>query len=171
MATRRRIKPLHRRTIPVAIIAGCLLIVGVASAKMSTNSPITKNGQLQVAEWSVDVSSSGSGNMTLDAGNGSQTYSLTVTNNSEVASTYAIKVSNIPADVKIGLDITSASDMVTPVSGEVTFTNTGGDLGYTSPNNTRTHVLTLAAEPTANITQSSVNMSIEILFAQKEPQP
>lgn len=171
MATRRRIKPLHRRTIPFAIIAGCLLIVGVASAKMVNDTPISKDGEMQIAGWDVVVTAASGNSMTLDAGNGSQTYSLTVANNSEVASTYAIKVSNIPADVKIGLDITSASDMVTPVSGEVTFTNTGGDLGYTSPNNTRTHVLTLAAEPTANVTQSSVNMSIEILFVQKEPQP
>lgn len=172
MATRRRIKPLHRRTIPFVVMAGCLLIVGVASAKMATGTPpLTKTGDMQIAGWDVAVTTASGNSMTLDAGSSASTYTLTVTNNSEVASTYQIKVSNIPADVKIGLDIASASDMVTPVGGEVTFTNTGGDLSYTSPNNTRNHTLTLEAEPTANVTQSSVNMSIEILFVQKDPRP
>ena len=126
---------------------------------------------MSIAGWSVDVTSADSGSITLDAGSNSQTYNLTVTNNSEVASSYSIKVSNVPAGVKVGLDITSASDMVTPTGGEATFTNTGGDLGYEAPNNTRAHVLTLAAEATANITQSSVDMTIEVLFEQKDPRP
>ena len=168
MRKRRILKPLHRRAIPVAFVC-CLMIVGVSSAKMSTDTPISRTDEAHIAEWDVALSSSGSGSMTLDAGGLSQSYSLTVTNNSEVSSTYSIKVSNIPANVKIGLDISSASDMVTPVSGEVIFTNTGAALDYSSPGNTRVHTLTLAAEPTANATQSSVSMSIEVVFTQEDP--
>jgi hypothetical protein len=135
---------------------------------MLNNNPVEKGGA-HVAEWHVDVSSTDSSNMTLDAGSNPQTYSLVVTNSSEIMSTYSIKVSNIPAGVKIGLDITSDSDLVTPIDGQVIFTNTGGDLDYAAPNNTRSHTLTLVAEASANITQSSVNMAVDVLFAQKDP--
>lgn len=147
----------------------CLCLAGIASAKMVIKTPTQTEGTVSIVGWSVDVASADSGNITLDAGSSSQAYNLTVTNNSEVASSYSIKVSNVPAGVKIGLDITSTSDMVTPTGGEATFTNTGGDLGYEASNNTRSHVLTLAAEATANVTQSSVNMAIEVLFEQKDP--
>lgn len=147
----------------------CLCLAGIASAKMIIKAPTQTEGTVNIVGWSVDVTSADSGNITLDAGSSSQVYNLTVTNNSEVASSYSIKVSNVPAGVKIGLDITSTSDMVTPTGGEATFTNTGGDLGFEASNNTRSHVLTLVAEATANVTQSSVDMAIEVLFEQKDP--
>ena len=161
---------LRRYIVPLGIVC-CLFFVGMSSAKMiDVSPPISRSSEVYVASWSVDVSSADSDNMTLDAGKNAQTYSLTVTNTSEVVSAYGIKVSNIPAGVKIGLDITSDSDLVVPVSSEVIFTNTGGDLGYAAPNNVRTHTLTLAAEATANTTQSSVDMTIEVQFSQKDPQ-
>ena len=58
---------------------------------------------------------------------------------------------------------------MTPIDGELVFSDTGGDLGYTAPNNTRTHILTLSAESTANITQDDVDLSIEVVFTQKDP--
>ena len=170
MANREKIATSRRRIILlVGLICCCSLFASVCVAKMINANPIEKDSALGVAGWDVSVSSSSGGSMTLDAGAASQSYSLVVTNGSDVASTYGIKVSNIPAGVKIGLDISSASDLVTPVNGEILFINTGGDLGYSLPNNTRTHVLTLAAEATANITQSSVNMTIEVQFVQKDP--
>lgn len=171
MAVRKKTIRMRRRYGILFSLIFCLCLVGIASAKMVTKTPTQTEGTMSIAGWSVDVTSADSGSITLDAGSNSQTYSLTVTNNSEVASSYSIKVSNVPAGVKVGLDITSASDMVTPTGGEATFTNTGGDLGFEVPNNTRAHVLTLAAEATANITQSSVDMTIEVLFEQKDPRP
>lgn len=152
------------------IFMSCVLLVGISAAKMASTEVIERNDEIQVAGWSVDVSTTSSDSMTLDAGEGAQTYELTVANNSDVASDYAIKVSNIPSGVKIGLDIQSDSDLVVPTAGEVVFTNTSGSLGYAAPDNTRSHVLTLVAEPTANITQNGVNMSIEVQFAQKDPE-
>ncbi len=166
-ARKRRISV--RRCIALIVFACGLLVAGICVAKMITVNPITKDSGLQVAGWSVDVASSDSSNMTLDAGRSAQTYSLVVTNDSEVVSEYGIKVSNIPAGVKIGLDISSASDLQTPVNGEILFTNTGGDLDFDAPNNTRTHTLSLVAEATANATQSAVDMTIEVQFAQKDP--
>lgn len=166
MATNKR-RPLRRYAFLLSLVC-CLLIAGVSLAKMLNNDPVEKGGA-HVAEWRVDVSSTDSSNMTLDAGSSPQTYSLVVTNSSEIMSTYSIKVSNIPVGVKIGLDITSDSDLVTPIDGQVIFTNTGGDLDYAAPNNTRSHTLTLVAEASANITQSSVNMVVDVLFAQKDP--
>ena len=171
MKTSKKRIALGRHCFFACVLVCCFFLAKVCLAKMINDTPVERDGSVHIAEWSVDVSSSDSNSMTLDAGSNSQTYSLVVTNNSEITSTYSIKVSNIPAGVKIGLDIASESDLVTPVNGEVVFTNTGNDLSYESPNNTRTHTLTLKAEATANITQSAVNMSIEVLFVQKEPQP
>ena len=168
METRRRRIAWRRYIVPICFVC-CLCFVGASLAKMSVESPIERNSEIDVAAWNVDVRSADSGNMTLDAGKGSKSYSLLVTNNSDVASTYQIKVSNIPAGVKIGLDINSNNDLVTPVAGEVVFTNTGGDLGHEAPNNSRTHSLTLAADATAEVTNDDVNMAIEVLFEQKDP--
>ena len=167
----RKKRTAKRQYVAPLVFVCCLLLAGICSAKMINSNPVEKDSEAHVAGWSVDVTSSDSGSMTLDAGANSQSYSLTVTNTSDVASTYGIKVSNIPAGVKIGLDAASDADLATPVNGEIIFTNTGGDLDYNAPDNTRTHALTLAAEATANITQSSVDMAIEVLFTQKEPQP
>lgn len=168
MVVRGKRVALRRYIIPLGFVC-CLFFVNVSSAKMSVVSPVSKDSEVGVAKWSVDVTASGNSNMTLDAGGSGQTYSLTVTNNSDIVSAYSIKVSNIPTGVKIGLDITTDSDLVTPVAGEVVFTNTGGDLGYEAPNNSRTHVLTLVAESTAEITQNSVNVAIDVLLMQKDP--
>lgn len=166
MVSRKRRISLRRYIVPFVC---CLLIAGISSAKMITVNSLSKNGQLQIAGWNVDVTTAESGSMTLDAGENGQTYTLTVTNNSDVMSSYKIKVSNIPAGVKVGLDISSPSDLVTPVGGEATFTNTGGDLGFTSPSNSRNHVLTMAAESTAATTQSGVSVAIDVLLVQKDP--
>ncbi len=167
MECKRRVA-LRRYIVPTALVC-CLLFVGVGSAKMINTALITKSGEAHVAKWSVVVNSSDNDNITLDAGNGTQSYSLVVTNNSEVASTYSIKVSNIPDDVKVGLDIASNNDLVDPTNGEIVFSDTGNALGFESPNNTRTHTLTLAADATAEVTQTSTDMSIEVLFTQKDP--
>lgn len=168
MVARKRRIAIRRYMAPLAFV-GCVFLVGLSSAKMVSTGAIQKTGQMHIAGWSVGVTSTSSGGMVLDAGGNGQTYALTVTNNSEVASSYAIKVSNIPAGIKVGLDISSSSDLVTPTNGEVIFTSTGGDLGYTAPNNERNHTLTLAAEPSANATQNSVNLAIDVVFTQKDP--
>jgi hypothetical protein len=166
-ARRRRIG--YARYVIWTVFAGCLFLVGYAAAKMFSNGAIEREGEATIAGWSVDVSSSDGDSLTLDAGTSAQSYSLVVTNDSDVVSTYGIKVSNVPDGVKVGLDISSDSDLVTPVDGEVIFTNTGGDLAFTSPNNTRTHTLALLAEPTANVTDFGIDMTIDVLFVQKDP--
>ena len=169
MVVRNRRIALRRYIVPLGAICCCFFFVRASSAKMINSSPVSKEGEVHVAEWSVDVNAVGNSNLVLDAGGNTQSYSLVVENNSEVVSTYSIKVSGVPAGIKIGLDIASDNDLVSPVGGEVTFTNTGGDLSYAAPNNARTHVLTLKAEPTANVTQNDVDLAIDVLFAQKDP--
>ena len=160
---------LRRYIVPLGFVC-CLFFVGASSAKMvNDNDPIEKSGEAHVAEWSVNVSALGGDSLVLDAGGNTQSYSLVVENNSDVVSAYSIKVSGIPTDIKIGLDIASDSDLVVPVGGEVIFANTRGDLSYEAPGNTRTHVLTLRAEPTASVTSNDVDLAIDVLFTQKDP--
>ena len=88
MAHKRRVS-IRRLFVPLAF-AGCLLLVGLSAAKMVNTGAIQKTDQMHIAGWSVGVTSTSSGSMVLDAGGNAQTYTLTVTNDSEVASSYAI---------------------------------------------------------------------------------
>ena len=142
---------LRRYVVPLGLVCCCLFFVSASSAKMINNDPLSDD------------------DLALDAGGNAKSYPLVVENNSDVVSTYSIKISNIPVGVKIGLDIMSESDLAAPVNGEVIFTNTGGDLGRTTPGNTRMHVLTLKADSTADVTSDGVDLAIDVLFAQKDP--
>ena len=60
------------------------------------------DGDMQVAKWDVQVAGASEA-VNMVAGGAAQSYTVTVTNNSDVSSTYAIKVSNIPEGIKVGL--------------------------------------------------------------------
>ena len=160
---------LRRYIVPLGLVCCCLFLVSASSAKMINNDLVAKESEVYVAGWSVSARALSDDDLALDAGGNAQSYSLVVENNSDVVSTYSIKISSIPVGVKIGLDIMSESDLAAPVNGEVIFTNTGGDLGCTTPGNTRMHVLTLKADSTADVTSDGVDLAIDVLFAQKDP--
>ena len=169
MVARGKRISIRRYIVPLGVVVCCLFVAGVSSAKMANKNPVSRGSEVHVAGWSVDVSAVDDDSLVLDAGGTTQSYSLVVENNSEVVSTYGIKVSGIPANIKIGLDVASVAELVVPDGGEVVFANTGGDLGYGVPDNTRTHILTLQAEPTADVTSEDVDLAIDVLFAQKDP--
>ena len=60
----------------ILLISG-MFLVGVCSAKMLGDS-IAKEGSVDVAEWSVDLSAVGDSDIMLDAGNGTEAYLLMV---------------------------------------------------------------------------------------------
>lgn len=158
------------RLAALIIVAGSAFLVGLGVAKMVNDEPIEKDGGAHVAKWDIEVDPTGGNSVNLSAGSDAQLYGLTVTNSSDVASNYTIKVSGIPSGVKIGLDIQTDADLQEPINGEVSFTNTGGILGFSGGNNSRSHALTLMALPGASVTSGDgADMKIELSFEQGDP--
>ena len=170
MACARRI-PIMRYGVFALLILGTLSATGTYVWGKMASEPFERNSSMSVAKWDVSVTG-GTETVNMVAGGAMQTYDLTVTNNSDVASEYSIKVSNIPAGVKVGLDIQSEADLMEPTAGEVTFTNTGDVLGFAAPNNSRPHTLTLQADldDAAATTGDGVELDIDVVFTQQEPQ-
>lgn len=151
----------------LAIMACSAFLVGIVVAKMMTDTPIEKSGEMHIAKWMVEAVATDDGDVDLVAGRDIQTYSLMVTNNSEVVSSYAIKVSGVPDDVKVGLD---SGDLQLPNNGEVLLEDTGGDLSFTSPDNVRSHTLKMQATENADVTpDTGTDLNVEIVLKQKDP--
>ena len=147
MACKRRISV--RRIVFFAVVyAGIPLALGsFVVAKMIMQENLTKEDTAQVAEWDVDITGTstqtGDDKVGLVAGaeDNSQSYTLSVTNDSDTASKYTIKLSGVPTGVMAGLD---GGSMKNPnSSGVITFSETGKELG---PHKNRNHTITFGAK-------------------------
>ena len=170
MACKRRISV--RRIVFFAVVyAGIPLALGsFVVAKMIMQENLTKEDTAQVAEWDVDITGTstqtGDDKVGLVAGaeDNSQSYTLSVTNDSDTASKYTIKLSGVPTGVMAGLD---GGSMKNPnSSGVITFSETGKELG---PHKNRNHTITFGAKLSANA-MTDHNITVEVVFTQKEPQ-
>ena len=165
---------LKRRTPMRRIVFFTILYVGVpfmvcsfVVAKMTIRQNINKNSSVDVAKW--DVAIGGQSEQTEDdkvaivAGDGSEAvYDLVVKNDSDVATGYLIKLSNIPEGVKVRLDNgqpTEATD------GKITFSQNGQEL---APHDQMTHKMKFGA---ILATEAMVdrNISVDVIFTQKDP--
>jgi len=172
MACKRRIS-VRRIVFFAAIYAGVAFGVGsFVVAKMVTREAMTKETVVQAAEWDVGITGtstqSGDDKVGVVAGNedeqGQQSYTLTVTNDSDTASKYTIKLSGVPAGVMAGLD---GGTLKNPNnSGVITFSETGKELGA---HKNRNHTIEFAAKLSAE-SVAEHNVSVEVVFTQKEPQ-
>ena len=93
------------RLAALIIVTGSAFLVGLGVAKMVNDEPIEKDGGAHVAKWDIEVDPTGGNSVNLSAGSDAQLYGLTVTNNSDIAGNYTIRVIGVPSGVKIGLDI------------------------------------------------------------------
>ncbi len=167
MASKRRISV--RRVVFFAMLyVGIPLIAGsFVVAKMTIQQNINKDSSVDVAKW--DVAIEGQSEQTEDdkvaivAGDGSEAeYDLVVKNDSDVATGYLIKLSNIPKGVKVRLDDggpTEATD------GKITFSQNGQEL---APHDQMTHKIKFGA---ILATEAMVdrNISVDVIFTQKDP--
>ena len=149
-----------------AAVAVCgAFIVGICVAKMVSNSD-GNEANMQVAKWAVSANGDAD-ELELTAGRDEQSFNLTVTNDSEVESSYTIIVSNIPAGVKVGIDDERLRD---PESGTVEFSNRYYLLGA-QDDKTKTHVLRFAAELTDDtVVLPGEDVAIDVRFTQRNPQ-
>lgn len=149
------------------VATAAIAAVGVFVVAKMVGTVGLASGDMQVAKWDVRVAGASEA-VNMVAGGATQSYAVTVTNNSDVSSTYAIKVSNIPAGVKVGL---SDGSLQEPSGGVVIFTNTGGALGFEAPNNSRQHTLVLQADldDAAASPEGGEQVDVDVLFVQEEP--
>ena len=170
---------LKRRTPMRRIVFFTILYVGVpfavcsfVVAKMTVQQDINKNSSVDVAKW--DVAIEGKSEQTSDdkvalvAGNGlPQSYSLSVTNDSDVASRYSIRLSGIPDGVKVGMDDDNINSFKTPTNGRITFSQTGQELApHDDP---RIHTLYFLAEMSTEA-MNNHDISVDVTFTQEDPQ-
>jgi hypothetical protein len=117
------------------------------------------SGTIRGASWSVSMTGNNE-DIVLTSGTTEQTYTLTVTNNSEVDVVYSIELSNLPSGMKVKLD---SGQYVEEVNNKITFNNAGTMLYGTSPVN---HVLTFSSVLDAQEITNK-NFNINVVFKQK----
>ena len=148
------------------LLSGVFIYFGLnfCVAKMIGEPISVDNGGMPVAKWDVSVDSTDSNSKTVLANGAEQSYTFTVMNDSDVASNYAITVSNIPNGVKVGLDqgeLEFASD------GTIVFSGDDFELGP-SPNEPKEHTLKVLA--TLDAAVGATDIQIHVDFTQKEPE-
>jgi hypothetical protein len=146
------------------------MVCSFVVAKMTIRQDINKSSSVDVAKW--DVAIEGQSGQTSDdkvalvAGNGlPQSYSLSVTNDSDVASRYSIRLSEIPDGVKVGMDGGNINSFKTPTNGRITFSQTGQEL---APHDHRTHTLYFLAEMSTEA-MNNHGISVDVTFTQEDP--
>lgn len=94
---------------------------------------------------------------------GDQSYNISVTNNSDVALMYSIKVTNKSKDSLVLLDDTTFSDL----KSDYTFDNVG-TINANASTKTKTHTLKFISTP--DVTEyNNRQVTIEVTFKQKKP--
>ena len=126
------------------------------------NSNVTKTGTLSIAKWDVSSQMPDS-TINLIAGDNTETYTLTVTSESETASNYSIIISNLPENVQVALD---NNTFLSPTSGTVTFSNVG-TFDANAVNTSHNHTLKIKALLEANV-QTGSNINVNVEFTQRQ---
>ena len=121
-----------------------------------------------IAKWdvSLDTSDNKSNTLELVNGNTSNSYILKLTSQSETIATYSIVLTNLPQNIRIGID------NETPIEPDENNSITFQDVGYINANaETKTveHTLTFYSPIDSGITGLN-EINIDVTFVQKEPE-
>ena len=132
---------------------------------------VEKLGNATIAEWNVnlDTEAGNTGiigdNLVITSGTTNQDYRLTVYNNSEVAVTYSIIITSLPAGVTVAID--DGTPVAQDANHKVQFINQG-TINANAVTKSVVHKLTFAAPlGTAEVTNDDIN--IEVVFVQVDP--
>lgn len=126
---------------------------------------VSKRATVEVALWdvSLDTTVTPSDDLDIVSGTTTQIYKLKVKSNSEVATTYDIKLKNLPSGVQVKVD---NGNFINATGNQITFTNVG-EFDASSANREREHTLTFKAPlGTSEISDHEINL--EVVFTQKE---
>lgn len=121
------------------------------------------NGSITTAKWEIGIDDGGAQkNFSIISGD-SVNYTLIVKSSSEVANTYTITLSNVPADVLVSID---GNTPMTPTNGIVAFPNEFSFDASTSEV-TRSHTLSFNTTPQTNAVTNN-EIGIQVNFVQDE---
>ena len=121
-----------------------------------------ETGTVSIAKWDV-LANIPTEDINLVAGNNIDTYTLTVTSKSEVATNYSIVISNLPIGVQVALDNNNYKNVS---SGKVQFNNVGS-FNANASNTSKNHTLKIKAELYAD-EQTNKKIKVDVVFTQKK---
>lgn len=148
--------------IPLLIVIFLILSIGAIGSFALFRGGTQAAGSIATAEWSVTRNQSASGDsLEIMRQVTTDTYTLSVRNDSEVDVKYNVIIDNLPDGVKVSLD---GGSYQTEVNNSITFTNVGR-INYNAATKTRNHTLTFSAEPNAEIV-SNQEIDIDVVFIQ-----
>lgn len=129
-------------------------------SKYSSN--YVENANVEVAKWDVSANLPDA-DITI-APVSENTYTLTVTSNSEVSLSYSIKISNLSKNTYVVID----NDRYSNGENIFTFSNYG-NININDQSKTKTHILKFISTPEVTEATNRI-VKIEVIFTQKKPQ-
>ena len=151
-----------KKIMPIPIIISILVILFIIPMSYAIyRSYSTVGGTIAAASWNVSLNQNNvNNNLTIIPGTHNDTYTLNVTNNSEVDVNYTVVISNLSPGVEVSFD--NGTFQQQDVNNTITFTDVGSIL-YTDTNKTKTHTLTFKANTGATlVTDREVDIDVTI---------
>ena len=153
------VKSLNLNKKAIIIVISIIALIVIPSTYAVFKSTSNHNGIIALAEWSVTLNSTDNDHLVIVPNpiNTTASYTITITNTSEVDITYDIVISNLPSGVSVALDER------TPIledNNTVVISN-AGTLSYVPNNNTKSHTLIFSAgSSTDYVTNKRVNIDV-----------
>lgn len=151
-----------KKTMPIPIIISILVILFIIPMSYAIyRSYNTGDVTIATASWNVSLNQNNvNNNLTIIPGTHNDTYTLNVTNNSEVDVNYTVVISNLSPGVEVSFD--NGTFQQQDVNNTITFTDVGSIL-YTDTNKTKSHTLTFKANTGATlVTDREVDIDVTI---------
>ena len=157
----KRVKAL-KVSIPIILIICLILfslfVISFSSAKYTT--VVEGVTSALTAAWNV-ITNADKDAISMVCGGDDQTYTLTVTTDSQVSCSYSIKLRNVPNDINVKID---EGDFTNPENNTVLFENIGS-FNITDGINSRTHTVTFNVPLEAEaVTDRTIN--VEVIYDQ-----
>ena len=151
-----------KKIMPIPIIISILVILFIIPMSYAIYRSYSTGGvTIAAASWNVSLNQNNvNNNLTIIPGTHNDTYTLNVTNNSEVDVNYTVVISNLSPGVEVSFD--NGTFQQQDVNNTITFTDVGSIL-YTDTNKTKAHTLTFKANTGATlVTDREVDIDVTI---------
>ena len=158
-------KKKRRRLRPSIVLIAILLLVGtiIPTSIALMRKSATGTGTLKASKWDVDLTEDNDNSLEVIRGElSNDTYTFTVSNDSEVDVEYKVILSNVPENVQVKLD---NGEFRSPSSGTITI-DPAGTLLYSAQGSEQTHTLTFKALWGASLVTNE-QIQLDVVIAQK----
>ena len=157
MKKRRKLSP-SILIIAILLIVGTIVPTSIALFRKST----TGTGTLRAAIWDVGLTEDNDNSLEVIRGElTNDTYTFTVSNDSEVDVEYKVVLSNVPNNVQVKLD---EGEFKNPTEGTITI-DPAGTILYSSQEHEKTHTLTFKALSSATLVNNA-EIQLDVVIRQ-----